>query len=65
VNSPLETQRLCWGFITHVTGPGVAQDSGHVGRGVGHDGVVVELFLGLVSVFKLEGRVRHGEYGVE
>lgn len=39
---------------TYVTGPGVAQDSGHILRRVGHNGVVVKLFLSVSSVFTLE-----------
>lgn len=39
--------------LTHLAGPGVAQNSSHIHWGVCHDGVVVEFFLGLVSVFKL------------
>lgn len=39
---------------THITGPGVTQDSSHIGRGVCHDGVVVEFLLTLLFVFELQ-----------
>ncbi len=39
--------------LTHLTGPSVTEDSSHINRRVGHDGVIVEFFLGFVSVFKL------------
>ena len=47
--------------LTHLTGPGVTQDSSHINWGVRHNWVIVELFLGLVSVFKLQGKVFCGK----
>lgn len=39
--------------ITHITGPCVTQDSSHINWCICHNGVVVEFFLGFVSVFQL------------
>ncbi len=39
--------------LTHLTGPGVTQDSSHINWGVCHNGVIVEFFFGFISVFKL------------
>lgn len=43
--------------LTHLTGPGVTQDSSHISWGVCHNGVIVEFFLGFISVFKLYGEI--------
>lgn len=53
---------ICLYFFqfTHLTGPGVTQNSSHIDWGVCHNGVVVEFFLGLVSVFKLKGKILYG-----
>lgn len=42
--------------LTHLTGPGVTEDSSHIDWGVCHDGVIVEFFLGFLSIFKLKGK---------
>lgn len=48
--------------LTHLAGPGVTQDSGHIDWGVCHDGVVVEFLLTLLFVFQLKGNMTREYY---
>lgn len=43
--------------FAYVAGPGVAQDGRYINWGVCDDGVVVELLLGIISVFKLKWKM--------